>query len=176
MRTLTDPLLHMVRNAVDHGLEERNERGEKAVVGTVKISFSRSGSSLKILIQDDGRGLDVERIRRIATERQRLTSLEAKEMSDSQIQRLIFEPGFSTASQLDDTSGRGVGMDVVFRNISLLGGEIHVNSDQGSGTTFAITVPGATSTEACVVLLALTPVYAIPSRVVVWIKSLVSWI
>ena len=85
VRTLTDPLLHMVRNAVDHGLEERNERGEKAVVGTVKISFSRSGSSLKILIQDDGRGLDVERIRRIATERQRLTSLEAKEMSDSQI-------------------------------------------------------------------------------------------
>ena len=171
VRTLTDPLLHMVRNAVDHGLEARNERGEKAVVGTVKISFSRSGSSLRILIQDDGRGLDVERIRRIATERQRLTSLEAKEMSDSQIQRLIFEPGFSTASQLDDTSGRGVGMDVVFRNISLLGGEIHVNSNQGSGTTFAITVPGATSTEACVVLLALTPVYAIPSRVVVWIRS-----
>ena len=171
VRTLTDPLLHMVRNAVDHGLEARNERGEKIDVGRVKISFSRSGSSLKILIKDDGRGLDVERIRQIATERQRLTSLEAQEMSDSQIQRLIFEPGFSTASQLDDTSGRGVGMDVVFRNISLLGGEIHVNSKQGSGTTFTITVPGATSTEACVVLLALTPVYAIPSRVVVWIRS-----
>ena len=171
VRTLTDPLLHMVRNAVDHGLEARNERGEKIDVGRVKISFSRSGSSLKILIKDDGRGLDVERIRQIATERQRLTSLEAQEMSDSQIQRLIFEPGFSTASQLDDTSGRGVGMDVVFRNISLLGGEIHLNSKQGSGTTFTITVPGATSTEACVVLLALTPVYAIPSRVVVWIRS-----
>lgn len=171
VRTLTDPLLHMVRNAVDHGLEAPAGRGDKPQAGKVQVSFSRSGSSLKILIKDDGRGLDVERIRQIAIERRRLTASEANEMSDSQMQRLIFEPGFSTASQLDATSGRGVGMDVVFRNISLIGGEIEIASDVGKGTAFSITVPGATSTEACVVLSALTPIYAIPSRVVVWIKS-----
>ena len=171
VRTLTDPLLHMVRNAVDHGLEAPAGRGDKPQAGKVQVSFSRSGSSLKILIKDDGRGLDVERIRQIAIERRRLTASEANEMSDSQMQRLIFEPGFSTASQLDATSGRGVGMDVVFRNISLIGGEIEIASDVGKGTAFSITVPGATSTEGCVVLSALTPIYAIPSRVVVWIKS-----
>lgn len=138
---LTDPLMHIIRNALDHGIEPAEERRSsgKAPVGRVTISAYQQGNSVVLDVIDDGRGIDPERVRRVAADR---GLIGAKEVVDQQrAHELLFTPGFSTASQVSEISGRGVGLDVVKRNIQELKGSIDVITKVGEGTTFRISLP-----------------------------------
>lgn len=138
-----DPLVHLVRNAVDHGIElpDVRERSGKPRQGTIKLSASQEGSNIVIRISDDGAGLDVDRIREKAVEKKLGTAEEIQRMSDREIFSFIFHPGFSTAKVISDVSGRGVGMDVVRTNIEKLKGLIEIESARGQGTAIVIKLP-----------------------------------
>ena len=140
---LSDPLMHMVRNAIDHGIEPVNDRVAvgKPEVGTIAINAFQKGSHVLIEIEDDGRGIDRARVREIALSRGILDATGAAELDDRGLLSLIFLPGFSTKSSVDMLAGRGVGMDVVKTNISRLGGVIDVQSEPGIGTKMTITLP-----------------------------------
>ncbi len=138
-----DPLVHVIRNSCDHGLEPPDERlaAGKSETGTVWLSASQEGSNIVIKIQDDGRGLDAERIAAKALERGITTQSELDRMSRQDIYKFIFEAGLSTAKKITGISGRGVGMDVVRSNIEKLNGLIEIDSDKGVGTTLTIKLP-----------------------------------
>ena len=137
---ISDPLTHLVRNAIDHGLETPEARlaAGKPAVGTVSLRASQRGGNIIIEVSDDGRGLDRERI--IARARQRGMAISA-DAPDSEVFQLIFEAGFSTAEKVTDVSGRGVGMDVVKRNIQALSGTVDLSSVAGQGTKVTVSVP-----------------------------------
>jgi two-component system chemotaxis sensor kinase CheA len=137
---ITDPLTHLVRNAIDHGLEAPEARlaAGKPRSGTVSLSAGQRGGSIVIEVRDDGRGLDRSRILARAAQRGMRVAADAP---DHEVWQLVFEPGFSTAEQVTDVSGRGVGMDVVRRNIQLLGGKVDLASRAGAGTTVTVSVP-----------------------------------
>jgi two-component system, chemotaxis family, sensor kinase CheA len=136
-----DPLVHLVRNSLDHGLEGPEERlaADKPEVGTVFLNAFHRGGNIIIEIRDDGRGLNRDKIEDKAIERGLID--ENHNLSDQQIYELIFQPGFSTADQVSDVSGRGVGMDVVRRNINELGGGIVIESNPGKGSAIIIRLP-----------------------------------
>ncbi|MCK7595124.1 chemotaxis protein CheA [Pseudomarimonas salicorniae] len=137
---IADPLVHLVRNSIDHGLETTEERraAGKPESGNITLAASHQGGHIVIEVADDGRGLNRERILRKAQER----GLQIPEnASDSQVWELIFAPGFSTADQVTDLSGRGVGMDVVRKNILALGGEVGIESHTGKGTKITVRLP-----------------------------------
>ncbi|MBU2320668.1 MAG: chemotaxis protein CheA, partial [Gammaproteobacteria bacterium] len=137
---ISDPLLHLIRNSVDHGIEMPSKRLEvnKNETGIVKLSAAQKGGEIVITITDDGAGLNRERIVEKALEKD--ISL-PDPLTDSAVWQLIFEAGFSTAAEVTDVSGRGVGMDVVRRNIESLGGRINISSTAGMGTVFTISLP-----------------------------------
>ncbi|GAB3666669.1 chemotaxis protein CheA [Ramlibacter alkalitolerans] len=137
---ISDPLMHLVRNAIDHGLETPEERvaAGKPPVGTVWLRASQRGGNILIEVADDGRGLDRERILQRAIERGSAISREAP---DAEVWQLIFEAGLSTADKVTDVSGRGVGMDVVRRNIQALGGAVDLSSVAGQGMRVTVSVP-----------------------------------
>ncbi len=137
---LADPLVHLVRNAVDHGLETPAERlaAGKSEVGSLALSTSQRGGRVVIEVSDDGRGLVRERILARAADRGRILPPDA---TDAEVWQLLFEAGFSTADEVTDLSGRGVGMDVVRRNIMSLGGTVELASRPGQGVTVTMTVP-----------------------------------
>jgi two-component system chemotaxis sensor kinase CheA len=136
-----DPLIHMIRNSIDHGLEGPGERlaNGKPAMGTVRLSASHQRGGIVIRIQDDGRGLNTDRILAKAVERGLVRPNAG--LSESEIHALIFLPGFSTAEAITDLSGRGVGMDVVQGNIESLRGKVEIESVLGEGTTFTIVLP-----------------------------------
>ena len=138
---LSDPLIHMVRNSCDHGIETPQERlaAGKPAMGTIRLSAFHQGGGIVVKISDDGKGLDPERIYKKAVERGMVE--DGVQLSKEEIFDFIFAPGFSTAAVVTDLSGRGVGMDVVRGNISKLRGRIEVNSEIGVGTTFTIFLP-----------------------------------
>ncbi len=138
---LSDPIMHMVRNAIDHGIETPAERikGGKPQSGSVQLKAYRQADHIQIEIVDDGRGLNKEKI--LSKARERGLIGEAVHLSDSEIFQLIFEPGFSTAEKVTDISGRGVGMDVVKKQILKLRGKIEIHSTPGKGTTFFLKLP-----------------------------------
>lgn len=141
MEKIGDPLVHLVRNSIDHGIElpaVRRAAG-KSDVGTVHLNAYHQGGNIVIEISDDGAGIDKDRIRKKAIERGLLA--ESDVVSDERIYELIFEPGFSTAEIVSDVSGRGVGMDVVRRNIKDLGGTVDIRTQLGAGATFTIRLP-----------------------------------
>ena len=139
---IADPLVHIVRNSCDHGVEPPDERiaAGKPDTGSVTLEGKHEGGEVWILITDDGRGLNKERILSKAIERG-LVGVDAKDWSDDRIYKLVFEPGFSTAEKVTDISGRGVGMDVVKRNIEKLNGRIDITSRPGLGSTFTLRIP-----------------------------------
>jgi len=141
MEKIGDPLVHLVRNSIDHGIEMPEDRlaANKPETGTIELNAFHKGGNIIIEIKDDGAGFNKDRIKAKAIERELIGSDE--NLSDDKIYDLIFQPGFSTAEQLSDISGRGVGMDVVKRNIRELGGSIDVTSEEGNGTTFTIRLP-----------------------------------
>lgn len=143
--SLADPLLHMIRNAADHGLESASERSlaGKSPCGTIELSATQSGDHVIIAMSDDGRGLDPAKLQRAAVERG-LIAADAS-LSQQEIYHLIFVPGFSTAQTVTGISGRGVGMDVVRRNVQSLKGSIEIASVLGKGTTFTLRLPLTTA-------------------------------
>lgn len=143
LELIKDPLTHMVRNAGDHGLETPAERraAGKPETGRITLKAFHEGGHIIIEVGDDGRGLSLERIRAKALAQGLITEADLAGISDSQLQGLIFHPGFSTASQVTSVSGRGVGMDVVKTNIEKIGGTIALRSSAGGGTSFVIKIP-----------------------------------
>lgn len=143
VEAIGDPLVHIVRNSVDHGIEPRDVRvgAGKPAAGRVRLEARHQGGEIWIAVDDDGRGLDREVILEKAIARGLIASSEASELRDGEIFRWLFEPGFSTASEVTDVSGRGVGMDVVRQNIERLGGRVEITSELGQGTSIAIRLP-----------------------------------
>jgi two-component system chemotaxis sensor kinase CheA len=143
VEALADPLVHMVRNSVDHGIEmpeERLRRGKPAA-GRLTLSAQQQGDSIAIIVRDDGGGIDAERVRAKAIEKGLLDPVDAAQMTPEECLQLVFLPGFSTKEQVSDLSGRGVGMDVVNSRIKSLGGSVHIESQLGAGSTVRIRVP-----------------------------------
>ena len=141
MEQINDPLVHLVRNAIDHGLEtpEMRVAAGKPETGHIELNAYHKGGNIVIEIIDDGQGIDATRILNKAIERGIVSKDQT--LTEQQIYELIFEPGFSTAESVSDISGRGVGMDVVRRNIKSLGGRIEINSTQGKGSVFRVFLP-----------------------------------
>ena len=140
---LGDPLIHLVRNSLDHGLEtpEQRQADGKTEVGTITLEASHSGNNVIIRVKDDGAGIDLDRIRKRIVDRKLVDAGTADGLSDAEVLEYIWEPGFSTAEAVTDISGRGVGMDVVRSRILELSGSIEVESEPGVGTTFTVRLP-----------------------------------
>lgn len=138
-----EPLLHLVRNALDHGIEPADARirAGKAEEGLVRLSVSREGDELLVVVADDGSGIDPSRVRDAAIKRGLLDRDAARALSDGQALQLIFEAGFSTATVVTDVSGRGVGMDAVRASVDRLRGQIDVESRSGEGSQFKLRFP-----------------------------------
>jgi two-component system chemotaxis sensor kinase CheA len=140
---LTDPLMHLVRNAIDHGIERVDERtrAAKPAEGTLALNAYHKGSNVVIEVEDDGGGMDTNRLRETAVSRGLLSPDVSQELSRQEVLNLVFLPGLSTSSEITDLSGRGVGMDVVKTNILRMGGMISIASEQGIGTKITVTLP-----------------------------------
>ncbi len=143
IENIADPLVHLIRNSIDHGLEPLDERRRigKPEKGVLKLSAAQEGNNIVIEIEDDGRGIDPELIKAKAVERGLIHQTQADGLSEREALELIFTPGFSTAKQVSDVSGRGVGMDVVRTNIQKLNGTIDIITERGVGTRFSIKLP-----------------------------------
>lgn len=143
LEVIKDPMTHLIRNSLDHGLERPEKREElgKNPMGVLEIKAFHEGGQVIIEIADDGAGINGERVKAKALEKGIITKEEANNMSAAKIHSLIFAPGFSTAEQVTNISGRGVGMDVVKSNIEKIGGEVEVLSEEGKGTTFRLKIP-----------------------------------
>ncbi len=138
-----DPLMHMLRNAADHGLEPTLERIQKGKpqVGTIRLNAYQDGNNVTIEVSDDGGGIDVEKVKQSAIKKGHITEEQAAYLSDKDAIDLLFKPAFSTAEKISDVSGRGVGLDVVKNKIEGLGGDVEVVSKLGEGTTFIVRLP-----------------------------------
>jgi len=141
LEKIADPLVHLVRNSLDHGLEMPDKRREcgKPETGTIELKAFHEGGNIVIEVVDDGAGINKKRVYEKAVESGVIAPDE--KLTDEEINNLIFEPGFSTAEVVSDISGRGVGMDVVRRNINELGGQIYIISEEGKGSTISIRLP-----------------------------------
>ena len=140
---LSDPLMHMIRNAIDHGIEDKDERMRvgKPPVGTIALNAFQKGNHVVLEIEDDGKGMNPAVIIAAALRRGLVSESEAREMSHKEVLSLVFQPGFTTRDDVTALSGRGVGMDIVKTNISKLGGVVDITSDIGIGTKMTITLP-----------------------------------
>ncbi|MFZ4069497.1 MAG: chemotaxis protein CheW [Caulobacterales bacterium] len=143
LELIKDPLTHMIRNSADHGIEASDQRAAKGKpeVGEIRLAAHHEGGQIIMIVADDGAGLNIERIRQKAIDKGLVSTAEAAVLSDAEVQKFIFAPGFSTAAAVTNLSGRGVGMDVVKTNIELIGGSIELSSVFGQGTTFRIKIP-----------------------------------
>lgn len=168
LEVIKDPLTHMVRNSADHGIELPHERklAGKPERGSIRLNAYHEGGSITIEIADDGKGLDFAAIRKKAVERAIASDAEVQRMSESQVGKFIFHPGFSTAASVTSVSGRGVGMDVVKTNIELIGGTIDIRSEKGRGTTFTIKIPLTLAIVAALIVSSEDQRYAIPQMAV----------
>jgi chemosensory pili system protein ChpA (sensor histidine kinase/response regulator) len=143
IQQISDPLIHLVRNAVAHGLERDEERYEqgKSDAGNVAVRAYHRGNHIYIEVEDDGRGIDYEKVRKTAVDHGMLSAESAAELGERDLLDLLFQPGFSTAPRKTELAGRGVGLDVVKSNLALLNGEIEVETQKGLGTRFTLKVP-----------------------------------
>jgi two-component system chemotaxis sensor kinase CheA len=161
---LSDPLMHMMRNAIDHGIETRGEREAvgKPTLGTIALNAFQKGNHVVIEIEDDGRGIDTVRLLEASVRRGVISPDDARSISRAEILNLIFIPGVSTKGEVSETSGRGVGMDVVKTNIGKLGGVIDVQSEQGIGTKMTVTLPITLAIISALVVLVEDRLFAVP--------------
>ena len=162
MERMLAPLEHMLRNAVDHGIESTEERTRKGkpATGQISLVFDREGGDIVLSLRDDGKGLNPDAIREKALARGLLSS--GAEVSDADVTRLILEPGFSTAEKVTQISGRGVGLDVVNSELKQLGGRLDIHSDQDAGTTFEVRLPFTLSVNRALMVNQGEEVYAVP--------------
>ena len=166
---IRDPLTHMVRNSADHGLETPADRlaANKPEKGTIRLSAYHEGGHIIIELADDGRGLNTDKIKEKAISRGLASVAEIEKMSEAQIHRFVFAPGFSTAAQVTNVSGRGVGMDVVLSNIDQIGGSIDVKSIAGEGSIFTIKIPLTLAIISALIIEAGGERFAIPQLAVI---------
>lgn len=159
-----DPMVHIIRNAIDHGMEMPKERTTtgKPERGLIFISAAQKGSQIVIEVTDDGRGINIDKVKKKAREKNLITDDEAARMTDEAALNLLFLPGFSTAEAATEISGRGVGMDVVKTNISRLNGTVEVTTSRGTGSTFTIRIPLTLAIIQTLMVRAGTARYAIP--------------
>jgi len=164
LQLITDALLHIVRNAVSHGLENPEDRraANKPAVGKLTISALTERDDVLIQVQDDGRGIDTEAVRKKAVRKGMLTTEAAAVLDEQQVWALLFEPGFSMADKITDISGRGVGLDVVKLAIDSLGGRLRVNSELGKGTTFTLVLPTSIAVKGALLIELDERAYAVP--------------
>ncbi len=164
LEALADPVLHLLRNAADHGLETPQERRRagKPPRGLIRLSARRERGQAIIEVQDDGRGMDAEKILELAVQRGVITRKRAYELNHHQILMLICHPGFSTASQVTDVSGRGVGMDVVKRQVEALQGSIEIQTTTGQGTLFRLSLPLSLALTQALLVKVGEETYAVP--------------
>jgi chemotaxis protein histidine kinase CheA len=163
---LWEPLLHLVQNAVDHGLESPAERGHKPQAGNLRLSAESDGPSVRLSVEDDGRGVDVEAVRQKAVARGVFDARRAERLSEAEVLDVLFEQGFSTRDSVSQVSGRGLGLDVVRRKLESLGGQVEITSFPDLGTRFLISVPFAITKERLLVVALDAGLYALPARVV----------
>ena len=165
---LFEPLMHLMRNAIDHGIETPDQRraAGKPEVATITLAALRSGDRVVVELTDDGRGIDPAMVRRKASERGVLSTDELAALSDEQTIALIFTAGFSTASEVSDISGRGVGMDVVRSTIEKIGGHVLLKSRLGAGTTVSLDLPMNIAMSRIMVVEAAGEIFGIPMDVV----------
>jgi two-component system, chemotaxis family, sensor kinase CheA len=166
---IKDPLTHMVRNSADHGLETSEQRrlAGKPEKGTIKLAAYHEGGHIVIAISDDGRGLNTDRIRKKIIENNLASEAELEKMTEAQIHKYIFAPGFSTAAAVTSVSGRGVGMDVVRTNIDQIGGTIDLKSTPGEGTTVTIKIPLTLAIVSALIVESAGDRFAIPQLSVI---------
>ncbi len=159
-----DPLMHMLRNAADHGLETNEERikAGKPEVGSIFLNAYQDGNNVVIEVRDDGKGVDVEKIKKKAVEKGTITPEQAATMTEKEAIELLFRPSFSTAEQISDLSGRGVGLDVVKSKIEALGGDVEAKTVLGEGTTFIVRLPLTLAIIQALMVELGTEKYAIP--------------
>lgn len=159
-----DPLMHLLRNSADHGLESNEERIRlgKPEVGSIFLDAYQDGNNVVIEVRDDGAGIDVDRVRRKAIEKGSITEKQAETMTDKEFIDLLFQPSFSTAEKITDVSGRGVGLDVVKTKIEALGGNITAKTVAGEGSTFTISLPLTLAIIQALMVEVGTEKYAIP--------------
>jgi two-component system chemotaxis sensor kinase CheA len=159
-----DPLVHLLRNAVDHGIEPIQDRLAvgKNEMGTIHLRAFHSGNHVFIEIEEDGRGINRDKVLKIAMKNGLVSQDQATKLSDTQVYQLLFEPGFSTADKISDISGRGVGLDVVKTKIHTLGGHVQVNSKLGAGSIFSVQLPLTLSIISAMLIKLGSEKYAIP--------------
>jgi two-component system, chemotaxis family, sensor kinase CheA len=164
LQVISDSLIHIVRNAVGHGVESPEERvaAGKPAEGTVWLTARGETDSVIIEIKDDGKGLNYDRIKAKAIAKGLATAEDLERMTQDELSLLIFEPGFSTMDQVTAIAGRGVGMDVVRKTLDSIGGEIKVSSEAGIGTTIQLTLPSSMAVKSCLLFELKEEVYAIP--------------
>jgi len=164
LESLVDPLLHILRNAVDHGIEEASERvaAGKDAVGSISIRLLREGDRVRLLVEDDGRGMRPEELRRVAVERGFLPNTQAEALSDEEALMLITLPGLSTARRASTISGRGVGMDIVRSAVESLGGLVTIHSEPGRGSRIELTLPPAIAVIQALMVRIAGDLFAVP--------------
>jgi two-component system, chemotaxis family, sensor kinase CheA len=162
--SLAEPISHLVRNAADHGIETPAERqlAAKPAQGVIRLDAFHDGDQVVIEISDDGRGLDREKIIRRAIERGIVSEAESQRLNDAEALQLIFAPGLSTADEVTEISGRGVGMDVVKSTIESLKGKVQIVTDPGKGTTFRLLVPLTLASIQALLFRVHSRLYAVP--------------
>lgn len=159
-----DPLIHLIRNSIDHGIENPEERLElgKKEYGTLYLRAYPDGNNVVIEVEDDGRGIDLEKVKRKAIDKKMITEELAYNMSKEEIISLLFKAGFSTADKISDISGRGVGLDVVKNKIEAIGGNIEVETESGKGTKFIIRIPLTLAIIQALLIKLKDEIYALP--------------
>jgi two-component system chemotaxis sensor kinase CheA len=163
-----DPLIHLIRNSIDHGIEERDVRikNNKTAEGTVNLRAYQDGNSVVIEVEDDGTGIDIEKVKKKAIERGIVSQSDANELDEKNTIELLFRPGFSTADKVSDLSGRGVGLDVVKTKIESLNGLVEVENLRGKGSKFIIRLPLTLAIIQALLVTIGEEKYAIPLNVI----------
>ncbi len=174
MQQLLDPLMHMMRNAVDHGIETPAQRAAagKSQTATITLRARQRASEFRLEVSDDGRGLDAEAIRLKAVSRGLVDEAESRSMVPDRIYRFIFAPGFSTAAAVTETSGRGVGMDVVMHAVTRLGGRVDIRTEIGVGTSFILRLPLSAAVLPALLVEISGQTFAIPERNIVAVEEI----
>jgi two-component system chemotaxis sensor kinase CheA len=168
LQILKDPLMHILRNAVTHGIERPEQRvaGGKGQAGRIALRLDALGNRLRILVEDDGGGIDTAEVVELAVRRGLITAAEAAERSADELVRLVFHPGFSTSKTVSELSGRGIGLSVAYEAVTRLQGEVHIRPGPGIGAAIEISVPLSISTHRLLLVACGTQEFAIPLHAV----------
>lgn len=169
-----EPLIHLIRNAIDHGIEDKYQRinNKKTTAGSIALRAFQDGNSVVIEVEDDGKGIDLLKIKKKAIDKKIVTKVEADGLNDKEIIDLLFQPGFSTADVISDVSGRGVGLDVVKTKIEALGGTVEVETSQSVGSKFIIRLPLTLAIIQALLVTVGNEKYAIPLNLIKEITSI----